>query len=212
MNKRLTLILLAFSLILNGCAAGNKHSYHDVSIKFKVENLSKLAVATLDQRSYVKNGDKKPNFVGLQRGGYGIPFDVSTVSGRPLAEDMTTTLVQSLKKQGVDAIAVPTEVISSIESISSNLLESKADRSLLLILREWKSDTKQRTALEFDITLMILNDLGKVLAEETLNGRNNLGGAAKFNPMGHAKEKTPFAFKKTIEFLLNKESISSALK
>ena len=205
--------LFALSLILNGCAFGHKHSYHDIDIKFKGNNLSPLTVATLDSRSYILNGNKKPDFVGLQRGGYGIPFIIKTTSGNPLAEDMTYALVQSLKRYKVNAIPVATQHGNSIETVHSKLLKKGTNQSLLLVLREWKSDTMNRTALIYDVTLSVLNSTtGEVLAEKSIKGNENLGIGFNFLVTDHAKKFIPFAFKKKMEFLLNNRKILKALQ
>jgi len=42
----------------------------------------------------------------LSRGGFGNPFDVTTQSGRPLASDLSGSIVASLKGKDVDARAI----------------------------------------------------------------------------------------------------------
>lgn len=53
------LIIVAISVILAGCAVGNKHAYHNVNIDFHNEGSFKVAVATHDQRSYIVSSDKE---------------------------------------------------------------------------------------------------------------------------------------------------------
>ena len=59
-----------------------------------------LILAVQDFRPYVLNGDEEPGFVGLQRGGYGNPFDVTTLTGRPMTEDMAEAMVKGLSDVG----------------------------------------------------------------------------------------------------------------
>jgi len=205
------IVLLFIGLVLNGCAFGNKHSYHDVIMDLKIKGTSKIAVATLDHRIYVTSGDKETDFTGFQRGGYGNKFDVTTASGKPLAEEMTTAIVQSLSKHNFEATPITVEHELSMDEAATKLKTSDTEHSLLLVLREWKSDTMQRTALIFDITMYVLNNFGEFIAEKSLNGRDNLGGSF-LNPTGHAKEVVPIAFKEKIESLLNDEVILKSLK
>lgn len=210
MGKVFKLIFLV--TIVSGCAIGNKHSYHQIDMKFNPKGITRLSVATFDQRDYIKNGNKEPDFVGLQRGGYGNTFDVTTVSGKSLAEDMTTSIVQSLKSHGVDAIPVIVTHELPIKKVTLELpSKNKTSRSLLLVLKEWKSDTMQRTALIYDVTMLILDEEGDVLIAKSLKGRDNLGGSF-LNPTGHAKEVIPLAFKDKLESLLSNKSILKALE
>lgn len=75
-----------------------------------------VAVATHDQRPYVVGGNKKPNFVGLSRGGYGNPFDVVTVSGNPLADGFSESISRSLAARG---FKTSTPGLSGRDNISS---------------------------------------------------------------------------------------------
>ena len=63
-------------------------------------------MATQDRREYVLSGNKDPQFVGLQRGGYGNPFDVRTSDDRPLAEDMTTAIVAAMAGRGFQPVPI----------------------------------------------------------------------------------------------------------
>src|SRR5687768_6795246 len=95
-----TLLGIAATIVVSGCAVGNKHHYHDVVAAIPVSGDADVTVGVIDKRPYILNGDKKPNFVGLQRGGYGIPFDVTTETGKPLSIDMSTSIAHSLNARG----------------------------------------------------------------------------------------------------------------
>src|SRR5262245_14663468 len=92
--------------LLVGCAVGNRHDYHTVLVEPSVSGSGALGVATHDQRPYVVAGGKDPQFVGLQRGGFGNPFDVRTAQDRPLADAMTQALASSLNRKGFHAVPV----------------------------------------------------------------------------------------------------------
>ena len=79
------LVLLLFvGVLASGCAVGNTHRYDWGDANLSIETDKTVAVSILDARSYVQSGAKLPNFVGLQRGGFGVPFGVTTRSGRPV--------------------------------------------------------------------------------------------------------------------------------
>lgn len=209
--KRLTLFLLAIAWVVSGCALGNQYAYHGVSAELDVQTGKKVSVATLDYRSYVQNGERSPNFVGLQRGGYGNPFQVTTASGRSLAEDMTTAIASALKQQGVQAMPIVTLLKDSEDTAVSTMIKSGAQRHLLLTLKQWRSDCYTNVALAYDARLKVLDANGKILAQSHISGNDNLGGNA-WNPPAHAKVAVPKALKEKLEKLLNSQNIVAALK
>ncbi len=211
MNKKLkyTILLLAY-FALNGCAVGNKHAYHDVDIAFNGKGSSKLAISTIDLRVYVRTSEKSPDFVGLQRGGFGNPFDVTTASGNSLAGDITATVKRALEKQGFEVTSIVASKTDSVSNVVERMGESNAHRLMILILNEWKSDTYTNTALIYNLTLKVMDSEGRVITETTINGRDDLGGDF-VNPPSHAKQAVPIAFKAKIEQLLNTKEVLDAL-
>jgi hypothetical protein len=204
---------LAVSLILalsTGCAVGNKHQYAGVAPNLTVETSRTTAVAVQDRRPYVLDGDKDPKFVGIQRGGFGNPFDVTTESGRPLANDMCQAIVAALKKRNVAATPVDVLPKATDDEAKQVLLTASADRQILIRLIEWKSDTYQNTALIYDVRLSVFDAGGKLLVENARQGRDDLGGG--FIAPSHAKEAVPEAFRRIFEELLNEPKVLAALQ
>ena len=93
---------LTATMVCHGCAAGNRHAYHETVAVLQASGSKTIAVATHDEREYVRSGHKRPNFVGLQRGGYGNPFNVTTASTHPLAQDMTDAIVEAQELESYD--------------------------------------------------------------------------------------------------------------
>lgn len=212
MNYLLRFLFIAFmSITLSACAFGNKHAYHDVHADIEAIGTSVVAVTTHDQRNYVISGNKNPVFVGLQRGGYGNPFDVLTKSGDPLAHDMTQSVAMSLSKNGFKAIPVPSSHSDDRQTLINRLKSMEADRLIMFTIYEWKSDTYQNTALIYDVNATIMDREGKVLGESKIEGRDNLRGSF-MNPTGHAKEVIPDAFREKIQILINSKQISNELQ
>lgn len=203
-------ILLAALLLLGACAIGNKHAYHDVVGSMPFSGNAEVRVATHDQRPYVLSGEKQPDFVGLSRGGYGNPFDVSTADGRPLADGMTQAISNSLRQGGFRPAPVIVASSDSAAQAREKLMQAAGGVAILLVIREWKSDTYQNTALHYDATLSVLDKTGQVLGETTVRGRDNLGGSFA-NPPAHAREAVPRAFKAKLEALLGDPAVTRAL-
>jgi len=194
-----------------GCAVGNKHGYSAVRPELGVQGNRSVAVAAQDARPYVVSGSKAPDFVGLQRGGFGNPFDVTTESGKPLVEDIAATVVLSLERKGFKSTAVKVAPSGTRADVRTLFAQTGSERIALLVFREWKSDTYQNTALHYDVTLYVYDNAGKELAVNRINGRDNLGGSA-WNPPEHAKGAIPVAFTRKLEELFASDAVAKSLR
>ena len=211
MRKATVIWLIILIVFLAGCAVGNKHAYHNVDANIAAAGTSKVAVATHDQRNYVKNRNKQPNFVGLQRGGFGNPFDIKTVSGNALAQDFTEAVCRSLASKGFHTTLVIVDSSETSYTVKADLTKTGANRLILITLYEWKSDTYNNTALIYNASLDVFDENGNTIAKNSISGSDDLGGSV-MNPPGHAKNVVPAAFKEKIESLLNFEDISEAIE
>jgi hypothetical protein len=205
---RQLIVLLAF--IFAGCAVGNKHSYSIARPELAPQGSHAVAVAAQDARSYVVSGEKTPDYVGTQRGGFGNPFNVLTQSGKPLAEDFAATVSESLARKGFKSTTVKVSV-SGTPNIRALAAQAKSERVALVLIREWKSDTYQNTALSYDVTLQVYDSAGKRLAENRITGRDDLGGSA-WNPPSHARTAVPAAYGKKLEELFAADAVVKSLR
>jgi hypothetical protein len=205
------LCAVALVLSLAGCAVGNQHQYAGAQPDLTLKSARTVTVAVVDDRPYVVSGDKDADFVGLQRGGFGNPFDVTTGSGRALALDFQDDVVAAFKKRGVQAQSVTLKPGVKQEEIMKSVLALAKERQLVIELDEWKSDTYTNTALIYNIHAAVFDPNGTKLAEATKQGKDDLGGSF-MNPPGHAKTAVPAAFKTILEGLLNDPGVVTALK
>ena len=197
---------MSFIAILSGCAVGVTHQYDNAAPEINASAGSKLGVGVQDRRMYVVSKQKPETFAGVSRGGFGNPFDVNTASGKPLADDFTKTIQTALLAKGVKATAV-TLPIGMDEIAAIKLLSTAGDKSVLIVLNEWKADTYSNTALSYDVQAMIVDANGKILSSKKLLGKDNLGGSA-FNPPEHSRTAVPIAFRKKLEELFSSPEIS----
>lgn len=205
--KKILLILLV--LFITGCAVGNQYNYRSSSIVLPVKsvNLRTLILSVEDLRPYVLNGDKEPSFVGLQRGGYGNPFDVTTSTGNPMTEDMSAAIEQGLMDVGYRVVNVqgkPENVY-----LRNTAVKEGATRIVTLKVYDWKSDIYMGITLHCDLRLIVFDANGELLAESTMKFVEEVGGAitpAK-NSQAMADE-----FAKRIGYLFNKNEVRSALQ
>lgn len=204
--------LLACSVpILCGCAIGNKYDYDDAKAKVAYRGHGRVAVAAWDRRPYVLSGDKDPDFVGLQRNNWGIPFKVVTASKQPLATEMGHALVLSLADAGFGATPVEVQPQDSEGNAVYSLLRNKPARAVLLRVDDWESDNYHNPTVVYDLTLNVYDGGGRKLASKSLKGSDDLHGSA-FNPMGKAKEIVPAEFQQKVQLLLNAPEIQTALR
>lgn len=207
MNARVSVLLIA-TLALGGCAVGQKFNYADGYIALLPERSdTPAAVAVLDQRSYILSGDKRENFVGLSRGGFGNPFNVTTRTGAPMAVDMAAAVARALESKGQPAKVVVVPVAGGAQGAKSALLSSGAERLMLFTLREWKTDTMVRTGLWFDVTLDVFDDAGETLASKHISGQEISGGT-----IVSAEKDAQKWLSEKMGLLLDNRDIASALK
>lgn len=194
------LCLLLISLTLVGCAFGRKQDYLQAHPVLEYASKGRLAVGVQDRRPYILDHDKDEDFLGLQRGGYGNPFDVGTESKQPLADDMAKVLTKSLGRSGAMVIPVKLSPSLSKAEVIRALQSINAENSVLLSLYEWKSDTYNGTEIIYDVEMEAIDKRGKVLARKRAQGIDQLG-AAFWDPQGHAQEAVPAAFQRKLEDL-----------
>ena len=146
--------------LLAACAVGNRYDYSKSINGLPVSGTGRIAVEVVDARPYVLNHEKKADFTGLQRGGFGNPFDVTTASGRPLAEDMHAAITKALMQQGF----TPVDATDA------------APRRLELRVNEWKTDVMMRFTVDYDLVLNVLDAQHALLATSATKGSDTQGG------------------------------------
>lgn len=203
-------ILACFAaMLLSACAIGNQHDYTSAAPQLTVKGSGTAVVAVQDERSYILDHDKKENFSGLYRGGFGNPFDVTTKSGNPLSADFRNTIVSALKSRGIDAEPVETILGLSRDDATKALLAQGKDHALLFVITEWKSDTYFNTALHYNLTLTVFDKGGAAVAESKISRKDDLGPAALPKD---ARIAVAQAYQETLETLLNDPKVVEALQ
>ena len=203
--------IMAAATLAAGCAVGNQHAYHDATADVAPSGGARsVAVGAQDLRPYVISGGKAGNFVGLSRGGFGNPFDVTTESGNALAQDFAASIARSLEAKGFKATAVRVAGTTAPD-VNEMAAKSGQERLALVTINEWKSDTYMSTTLQYDVTLRVFDASGQQLAQNRISGKDDLGSSA-INPPGHAKEAVPVAYRRNLEQLFNNDSVRQSLR
>ena len=203
------LAVIAAALLVGACAVGNTHNYGQASLELGgVSSAGTVALCVQDVRSYVMSANKPESFVGLRRGGFGNPFDVNTKSGGPLAAEIRDTISRSLAAKGVKVEPVTVPRTAGLAEAKRALAETRARRSMLVTLREWKSDTMMNTDLHYDVTAEVMDDKGAVLGAHSMRGVDNLGNLGLVSP----EEGLVAIFATKFNALLGDEKIVAALR
>lgn len=144
--------VLALSAQLAGCAFGQKVDYRHAIPSIDISTDATVVVKVVDARPYVTSGKRRESFVGISRGGYYNPFQVTTASGGPLALDLQTAIVTGLKRADINAIR-DFDVHAGIPDIDDA-------RTLTVTLKDWKTDTYMRVRFDYDIEAVVKDQKG----------------------------------------------------
>jgi hypothetical protein len=203
-------------LLLSLTSCIKPHPYEDVMPQLATTGSGMVAIGTQDQRPYVVSGSTKPSFVGLVRSPFGIPYASSTASGRPLAEEVTSILVRAFQQRGFQAMPVVLSPTLTDWEVGQRFAALAPAAAVLVIIREWKSDTHTDTALAYDLTLKVHPHAGERWAETQTQGKDVLGpgslGNAFGGGQGQAAATVPVALQRKLEMLLNNPMILTTLQ
>lgn len=170
--KQIVLAWMA-SMIFLGTAVAAPPAPKPLSITLPYEG--PVAVAVLDARPDVVNGERKETFIGFTRSLYGIPYPAHTQTRKPFAQDLGNLVTRALKLGGSQAQFISTSPFKKREGAIEALQASGAERLILIEIRDWWSDTLVRTDLHYDLALTVLNLQGQELGSTSLIGHDELG-------------------------------------
>src|SRR5690349_14767753 len=120
----LKVILSMFAaLMISACAFGNKVDYLSQPPSLEMTSDKKVALGVQEQRPYVLNGDKTPQFVGLLRSAGGIPYGVHTQSGRPLVDEFATAISNALEARKIQVTTVTIPMTDTREQATKLLTD-----------------------------------------------------------------------------------------
>lgn len=210
-NRMVRKIFLFVAFLgLSACAVGNEHNFSNLDSSIFDQATVPLAVGVHDQRSFVLSGEKTSDFVGLSRGGYGNPFDVTTVSGLSLAEDILDSVVAALRDKGSNATPVSLAFPLSPAEAVDRLIETGRDRLVLVTIKAFKSDTFVNVRFVYNVVLQVFDGSGGEVASSQVSGDRNLGGSF-MNPPSHAKKAVPKAYNDIMDELFSQPQIRAAM-
>lgn len=177
---------------LGGCAVGNTHSFVYRPTATQSVGLGKgvLIFEVREARPEVIDEGEPASWVGEQRSGFGIPYNVLTTNRRPFAQVVQDVLIADLGAAGFAVKVAGAEPPQLREAIARLLGGAGAERGLFVEVREFNSNTYTNIDVEWDFRVQVFGPSGSVLVEDHLAGRETLEGSV-MNAPGAAKKKVP---------------------
>jgi len=170
-------MLLCLIIIKPVVEAKTTLDYRKIQLQIASNASTTYAVAVLDRREVITKQNQKPTFVGYIRSAVGIAYPIGTKSGNTFSDDIAYTISQALQKSGAKVTEVPTNFSMDSQQVIEKLKSSNADKLILVILDEWRSDTrpwhtKVATEMLWDLKLQIFDINGTIVGENKNNGRD----------------------------------------
>ncbi len=205
------LLFLFLVLIFSSCSV----SYNKLELSLtQLGNGRKIALAVLDNRPYVVNGQKHPSYVGIKKGTFENQQDIYTTSKNPLAYDIEVSIGKNLVNAGyiVDAqgdigFSQPFDINQVIEKISS----PSSEKFLIFVLDEFNFDAKVDGWLYYNVTLYVFDKDKELLVKENVQRKDNVKGNF-WLPTKVLKEGIPQKAQQIFGDLLNRDSVTKALR
>ena len=187
---------------------GGTHDYATLMLPLSPVAAESVAVAVIDERPYVVNGDESPAYVGTMPGRYRNTVDVKTASGRPLADVVADAVVEAYRRQGVTAAAVPAPKDGGLPAALSAAAATGADRLLVLRIGEWQTNSLLRVEESWQFEASVHDPAGEMLGRRASQGKANAGATGFDEESG---EMAVSALSRRLTYLLNDPDITRAM-
>lgn len=176
--------MLFIILLLGGCAIGNTTSYQGTSSFKPKYNMPPVALAVIDKRPYVLDGEKNPSYSGTQRSLGGIPYNVNTASGKPLAEDLQGLVGNTLRKHGVLVDDMPLLPMDITESDAIKKTTAGKLKAILLFLNEWRTHIYFNPIFYYDMKMLVVDTNANILSTAINKGTKEFGDDKELKNFG----------------------------
>ncbi|CAH0524888.1 hypothetical protein [Vibrio hippocampi] len=173
MNNKLKLFLVAMtSFYLIGCVS--PLSVEESAPQVTINKVNGISIAVLDQRPYVLNKDKEPNFEGIIRSGFGIPYSYSTITGEPMSLYLGKRLEYGIEQKGVNVEQQQTDTATQFSDLMSKL-KNDQQPSIVVVLNEWKYDFHALSDNSwYDVDITVADSTGKTVLTKNYKGEDDI--------------------------------------
>lgn len=217
MRRKLFILILSFILIYplkNAFAAKEKgFKYNDIVLDIAATGNTSIVFATHDQRPYILDGTRIPDFAGYLRNAVGMAYPTSTTSKEPLADIISEVFSNSFKLKGFDTKVVKTTIEETPEEVVENCQKLNTDIIVILTLKEWQSDGYGGNAdIKYDFVFKIYDKEGMLITEISDYAEKENMGFSKKKAWDYLKQETRKFFKAKMEYIFNSEEFSNAME
>jgi ABC-type sugar transport system substrate-binding protein len=204
-------LLPALALILSiGACMEQKSSYElaPAAPALTPPAAGSIAVVTLDERPYVLDGSKSADFIGTDRGEYSNTVDVVTASGKTLADEVTSLVVNGYAAQGTQAVAMAVPRKTSRDAALATA-RGQGEKVVAVTIHEWRTDSYTRVKSTWNLEATVYDSAGTALGRSQTQGALPIGVTTiRADPSVLASEQLSHR----IAQLLNERRITDALK
>jgi hypothetical protein len=191
-----TIAELFLALMLSGCVVGQHLDLeYAAAPQASMQEKNIVSVTVVDERPYVKNGDKNPWYIGQYRSGFGIPWDVSTDDKVPLADQFQEDLEKELKGLGFDMDGTP------------------GNPGLHVIIKDWNFSTYKDGTFMYELFVTVRARDGTLIASRQLKSRHDISGTFWGGAKAGFEQKMPRIYSTIIQSVVRKNhEVLSALR
>ncbi len=204
MRKKVTskwehVLSLFFCLIaigmLSGCVAGQsiRLDYSPGVVSKPLFSSQTAVIIVSDERPFIKNGTKTPDYLGHFRAGFGNTWGVTTNGNVPLAELMEKDIRKELTAAGL------------------NTTSQNPSRKLMVDIVDYNFDSYQNAKMWYEVNVKVLDGTGKVLAENKIKETHVIRGSVMTGPKNAVMREAPIIYKKLITDIVYSGSTLDAL-
>ncbi len=164
-----------------------------------------------ESRAPVVGEGEPSSWVGEQRSGFGIPYNVLTTDRRPFARTVQETIEKDLEAMGFQVAQVNIDLPRGQEAIARSLRDSGAERAVFVEILKFNSNTYHNIDVEWDFEVQVFGPSGAHLADNRIEGRTTLSGSL-LNAPGAAKQRVPpFFYQLMRELVVENAEVTKAL-
>ncbi|MEE9912006.1 MAG: ankyrin repeat domain-containing protein [Deltaproteobacteria bacterium] len=185
-------------------------NFNNAVPKINYQGSKKISIVVHDQRKYILDKEKQPEYVGYTRHTAVAPKDLITRDRKPFCETLATLIAAGYRKANF-------EIVSSNFIMDKNAKEgigqNKSDRTIIFRVNELITETQYWSGyvdFKYDILTTVVNEQGKELYSQTFTGQEIIG-ADKSSPVMRTLVVVPEVLYYLLTDICNKPELKSAL-
>src|SRR5215831_6118797 len=165
-------VFVLASAIFVGCAVGRKMSYQSENVPVDYKPSKNVVITFHDERDQVVSGKQKPTFVGQLSSGMGIPYNMQTGSGNPLAVEFASALNNAILNKGLQSTTITLAHTDSVSTVLDTFAKMSQERLLFFKIHKWEARsipgfTMMHYEILSDFELNVYDTSGNILATST---------------------------------------------